>query len=537
MLIIASETLRQIYEILDPLLDDEVDRRPLLERALGFNHPVLGQIEFGGPTQSFVSRAVRKLIEYGEVSRGQQAIWAVLTYLRDEALVGTNIQEQISALEQIVNPPRYSTPSVGLPPVAPPGVPPVNVSFERLPAPTGKKRYWLLVGAGLALLIGFIVAGNRPTDVVNLPTSATSVLLLPTRSLTSTASQTRTPTLAPSLTSQPSATASHTPSQTALPGATVAPESRDFYATAFAINLTLTATLQTPTPVPASATFTPTPTYSQTPDPTATYQYYETLFFAERLQAQQTATLGFWLDPATLKPTLISNGQWQALETRFDGIAMVFVPAGCFLMGSNNHADDERPASPICIEKSFWLDTYEVSNGQFSAFDGVARSSGTWRKGDYPRETVSWFEARAFCSKRGGRLPTEAEWEYAARGVESWQYPWGNDFIAENLVVALNPNSQSAAVGSRPEGVSWVGAMDLSGNVREWVSTIYDPAKFAYPYRNNDGREWKDDLTRARVVRGGAWSSTPYSARSAYRSWLYPDSEYSSVGFRCARNS
>ncbi|MBK8034107.1 MAG: formylglycine-generating enzyme family protein [Chloroflexi bacterium] len=170
------------------------------------------------------------------------------------------------------------------------------------------------------------------------------------------------------------------------------------------------------------------------------------------------------------------------------------------------------------------------------AFPGEAR----------PVENINWFEARDFCALREARLPTEREWEYAARGPDSLTYPWGNVFVPENVVYNRVAAQGTADVvdaegnPARPGGASWVGALDMSGNVYEWTSTRYDELDysqltlnfqglFPYPYRENDGRE-ADETQIAfnrrvseqsfyvlRVLRGGAWDFTGTVVRGAAR--------------------
>ncbi|TVR19435.1 MAG: hypothetical protein EA396_12540, partial [Anaerolineaceae bacterium] len=160
------------------------------------------------------------------------------------------------------------------------------------------------------------------------------------------------------------------------------------------------------------------------------------------------------------------NDDWTPVERDFDGITMVQVPAGCFMMGYDGEGGEQ------CFDEPFWIDKYPVTNRQYG-------SSGFWSGDDLPRESVNWFDARDFCEARGGRLPTEAEWEYSARGPDGWIYPWGNEFFANNVV---NSGGRTADVGSRPGGVSWVGALDMSGNVWEWTSSLFEP----YPYDADD---------------------------------------------------
>lgn len=242
-------------------------------------------------------------------------------------------------------------------------------------------------------------------------------------------------------------------------------------------------------------------------------------------------------------PTLPEN---QMTDTY--GVEMVYVPPGCFFMGRDGGTLDEQSSHEICLN-AFWIDKYEVTNAQFTQLDGTAEFESHFCDSDlnrtitdgeradcgqHPRETIDWFEARDFCEKRrSARLPTEAEWEYAARGPDSMVYPWGNTFVGDNVVYSRNSGSQTAPVGSKPGGASWVGALDLSGNVYEWVSSLYTP----YPYKADDGREDTLNGTDLRVLRGGAWNLNPNYLRSANRDWLPPDKEGFNTGFRCARDA
>ncbi len=241
------------------------------------------------------------------------------------------------------------------------------------------------------------------------------------------------------------------------------------------------------------------------------------------------------------------NSAWTPRIETFDGVQMAYVPAGCFMMGSSDAEidyavslgaerewlDNETPQHQVCLD-AFWIDVYEVTNAQFAQFNGQAANASFSTEANRPREQITWFEASDFCAARDAQLPSESQWEYAARGPEGLIFPWGNTFVAENVVSGDN---QTADVGSRPGGISWVGAYDLSGNVLEWVSTIYDQDNYSYPYDATDGRE---DLQRTdvpRVVRGGSWTNSDNFLRSAVRLRYYPTYEYTDVGFRCARSS
>jgi formylglycine-generating enzyme required for sulfatase activity/CubicO group peptidase (beta-lactamase class C family)/pimeloyl-ACP methyl ester carboxylesterase len=259
---------------------------------------------------------------------------------------------------------------------------------------------------------------------------------------------------------------------------------------------------------------------------------------------------------------VLANAEWIPVTQEFGGVEMMLVPAGCFIMGSSQEELDtayencknssttcetnygpewflgEAPPHEICFRAPFWIDRYEVTNAQFRLFGGKAADESHWTEDDRPRETVNWFEADAFCELRGVRLPTEAEWEYAARGPDDLIYPWGNDFVAENVVYAANANGRTGEVGSRPGGASWVGALDMSGNVEEWVSSLI----FDYPYDALDGRE-NSEVIYSRVKRNGSWTSRDLGSentaflRAAYRSGMDQIWSNDSLGFRCARST
>jgi len=249
-----------------------------------------------------------------------------------------------------------------------------------------------------------------------------------------------------------------------------------------------------------------------------------------------------------------SNDQWTPVIREFDGVPMVLVPAGCFTMGSTETQiqyyltlldrrglyRDELPAHQQCFSEPFWIDLYEVTNGQFG-------SCGWWCSDEQPRESVTWFEADLFCRDRGARLPTEVEWEYAARGPDNLIYPWGNEFDGKRLNfcdcnceypgadTSINDGWKTTApVGSYPTGASWVGALDMAGNVWEWIDGILRP----YPYVAGDGREATagGDSTSFRMTRGGARLDPSYVVRSANRNQRIITQWTALYGFRCARS-
>lgn len=286
----------------------------------------------------------------------------------------------------------------------------------------------------------------------------------------------------------------------------------------YVIGLTATAMLWTDTPTPTytatrTPTYTPTWTPTNTPTPTHTPSPTPTIPAGYAGGAKITA-----------------NEQWTPVEQEFDGVMMVLVPAGCFMMGSEDGYDDEQPVHEQCFDEPFWIDKYEVTQAQFEQLGGQKANANAFTGINLPVERITWFEARDYCeNNRGGRLPTEREWEYAARGPNNLIYPWGNDFVANNVVYEANAN-ETAPVGSRAGGVSWVGAMDMSGNVWEWVSSLYG----AYPYDEND--ESVNDNTNVRVLRGGSWDYYDFNVRASYRLWNSPTLLNDGRGFRCARS-
>lgn len=236
------------------------------------------------------------------------------------------------------------------------------------------------------------------------------------------------------------------------------------------------------------------------------------------------------------------NSDWTPVEQEFDDVEMVLVPVGCFIMGTtdeefqavlsnfflnSNHISDEQPAYRQCVREPFWMDKYEVSNGQFRAFNGVAEKNSDQSGTNFPRDNVTWAEARDFCALRGGRLPTEREWEYASRGPDRLIFTWGNEFVAQNIAYLQRDSIQ---IGSFPDGASWVGALDMLGNVSEWVSSLNLP----YPYESGQAEA---NSNGSRIHRGGNYlTGIEDSLRTANRDWLSASTAAPSLGFRCVRD-
>jgi serine/threonine-protein kinase len=307
-------------------------------------------------------------------------------------------------------------------------------------------------------------------------------------------------------------------------------------------------------------------------------------------------------DQTTIQSTIsesIPSNLYQPTNTQIravDGMKMVYVPAGEFSMGNTDEQIEQvvqdctdrygtpeecrqevsgglRPVHSVSLD-SFWLDQTEVTNAMYTVFlndqgnqseDGVDWfEPGAGHRGivyghireregvfktlngyeDHPVIEVSWYGAAAYCDWVGGRLPTEAEWEYAARGPDNNIYPWGNSFEGERTNYcdklctyswrdSLTNDSavRWTAVGSYLVGASWVGALDMAGNVHEWVSDywsdFYDPdTQFENPTGPVSGN--------LRVSRGGSWFDRSYRMSATCRKGLTPSSARMHwIGFRC----
>jgi formylglycine-generating enzyme required for sulfatase activity len=220
---------------------------------------------------------------------------------------------------------------------------------------------------------------------------------------------------------------------------------------------------------------------------------------------------------------------------------MIAIPAGEFTMGSANKI--ERPPHTVFVD-AFEMDRFEVTNEQFERFvaetgyvtDAEKAGDTSWRyyaegKPNHPVVKVSWNDAKAFCEWAEKRLPTEAEWEKAARGTDGRTYPWGNDWDVNKANTKDAGYRGTTIVGSFSDGASPYGVMDMAGNVAEWTSDWFQP----YPgYPGGDG-EAQYFGEKYRVIRGGGWFSDQELVRTTERSASSVELANDDVGFRCAR--
>ena len=211
----------------------------------------------------------------------------------------------------------------------------------------------------------------------------------------------------------------------------------------------------------------------------------------------------------------------------------VTIPAGEFQMGSENGDDEEKPVHTVNVDE-FQIEKYEVTNRQYNQCvkaDICVGNAIAKGKDLHPVVNVTWYDANAYCGWADGRLPTEAEWEKAARGTDERTYPWGEDISCDKANYQSSCVGDTSPVGSYESGKSLYGVYDMAGNVWEWTSSLYQ----SYPYNALDGRE-ELGSTDFRVLRGGSWSNHEIGARSAFRLNYAPSNTYDGVGFRCARD-
>jgi formylglycine-generating enzyme required for sulfatase activity len=322
--------------------------------------------------------------------------------------------------------------------------------------------------------------------------------------------------------------------------------------TAVAIPIPATEITVSSTPMPTS---TLEPTF--TPDPTATT--------TETATHTPTAT-------ASPSPSPTATITGEVLPDTFraqDGALMRLVPAGEFLMGSTGmeveaavascvqHPDDdacatsdfagELPQRSVFLT-AFYLDETEVTNAQYRACvnaggcNDLPAGTGRYRRSEYyDRDTfarypvvwVSWADAEDYCAWAGKRLPTEAEWEKAARGVDGRIFPWGNTFDPTLANTQERGLEELTPVGQYPQGASPYGMLDMAGNVWEYVADWYDPAYYGQS-PDNDPPGPAASPSGDRILRSGSYANFQHYARAANRGFVPPNSRTQFRGIRCA---
>jgi formylglycine-generating enzyme required for sulfatase activity len=280
-----------------------------------------------------------------------------------------------------------------------------------------------------------------------------------------------------------------------------------------------------------------------------------------------TSTTAVILPGETDTPQPIATPQLGIGSTQIspiDGMEMMYVPMGTFTMGSgatnyNGVVDD--PPHTVDLD-AFWIDKTEVTNQMYQlcvsagncelpgSTRSYTRSSyfGDPNYANYPVVFVDWNDAKAYCEWAKRELPTEAQWEKAARGTDLRLYPWGDEEVAGNLAnfADINTNfdqsdhsindgyGDTAPVGNYPDGASQYRVLDMAGNVWEWTADWYSPSYYEKsPYSNPTGPVNGADP----VLRGGSCADSVDTLQTTYRFWRSPDLKDDFIGFRCAETA
>ena len=237
---------------------------------------------------------------------------------------------------------------------------------------------------------------------------------------------------------------------------------------------------------------------------------------------------------ATPQPTVL-----PAEITDAHGIPMVLVPAGEFVMGSDRDQAAARPAHTVYLD-DFYIDVYEVSQTRYKeclAAGGCELTPGTgellnrpvWD--EHPMMDITWYDAQEYCEWRGGSLPTEAQWEKAARGTDERKFPWGNEPVTCERARYGECGWMTAPIGTHPAGASPYGVQDMAGNAWELIYDWYQQDYYSVsPAENPTGPE---EPTGYKSERGGAWFYEADLMTAIWRNNLPPTAHYLYVGFRC----
>lgn len=298
------------------------------------------------------------------------------------------------------------------------------------------------------------------------------------------------------------------------------------------------------------------------PAPTASL---EVTAAASATSIPATATETFTPEPtSTPLPAVTATPDTVKISTK-DGMTQIHIPAGTFIMGGMDvyRENDEQPAHEVKLD-SFWMDQVEVVNGMYALCvqagdcrpprdirsDNREEYFGNPEFQDYPVVNVAWYDADAYCKWAGRLLPTEAEWERAARGDDLRNYPWGDELPNEYNSNSVNVVGDTTRVGSYAEGASPFGILDMAGNVWEWVADRYQPNYYSKStLENPQGPTAEEVLSPLRVIRGGSFQEDGIFLRLANRSFLegpnpranpkdeaFYGKSSNRIGFRCAES-
>lgn len=278
-------------------------------------------------------------------------------------------------------------------------------------------------------------------------------------------------------------------------------------------------------PIPIStATITPAPTMPPSPTPTIPQPTDTPLSTATRT-------------PVPPPPPIVDAG--QVWVSPIDGVEMVGVPAGEFIMGRDDAIyERESPAHTVFLD-AFYIDKLEVTNDLYRTCLEAGGCLEIERPeyfenpdlADHPVINVDIEMARRYCGWAGKRLPTEAEWEKAARGTDERTFPWGEGIDCDHAQYK-ECGGQTVPVGSYPLRASPYGALDMAGNVWEWAPDLFVEDYYQdSPERNPTGGDRGNEF----VFRGGSWTESGDLLSSSYRTWYNPNAQYYNLGFRCVR--
>jgi len=263
---------------------------------------------------------------------------------------------------------------------------------------------------------------------------------------------------------------------------------------------------------------------------------------------------------STILSLALTSGAWgtppkKVAPSSYSG--MVLIPQGSFEMGSRKSLREldpvaifqadrhmlgpEDPAHEVILD-AYYIDLYEVTNADFKKYleaTGSKTLPRYWKDAHFNQPTqpvvgTTWKEAQACCQSKNKRLPTEAEWEKAARGKRPVKYPWGNEEPDKTRLNFNNQIGKTSPVGSFPEGKSDYGVFDLSGNVAEWVQDWHFPEYYLFsPKENPPG----PDKGHYKIIRGGNWKNNAEDVRLTYRNAIVPKARSKTVGFRCVADA